>query len=45
LVRQLLDLGADAQLKDKQGKKAIDYARENSYLDGSPVLQQLKTVF
>ena len=45
LVRQLLDLGADAQLKDKQGKRAIDHARENSSLDGSPVLQQLKTAF
>ena len=45
VVRQLLDLGADAQLKDKAGKWAIDYARDNFALSGSPVLQQLKTVF
>ncbi len=45
VVRQLLDLGADAQLKDKAGKWAIDYAWDNFALSGSPVLQQLKTAF
>lgn len=42
VVRQLLDLGADAKLKDKQGKRAIDYARDNFALSGSAVLQQLE---
>ena len=45
VVRQLLDLGADVRMKDKEGKRAIDFARENFRLDGSPVLQQLETVF
>jgi hypothetical protein len=41
LVPTLLKKGANAKVVDKSGKTAVDYAKQNAKLNGSPVLQQL----
>ena len=41
LVPALLKKGANAKVADKSGKKAVDYAKQNAKLNGSPALQQL----
>ncbi|MCR4818217.1 MAG: ankyrin repeat domain-containing protein [Fretibacterium sp.] len=38
----LLEAGADAKIKDRWGKRAIDYARENSSLKGTKALKMLE---
>ena len=38
----LLEAGADAKIKDRWGKRAIDYARENASLKGTKALKMLK---
>ena len=40
LVSFLLDKGADVNIKDNDGKRAVDYARTNRKLAG-PVLRRL----
>jgi ankyrin repeat protein len=42
VIKILLEKGADAKAKDKNGKKAIDYARENPAILNSEVLSQLE---
>jgi ankyrin repeat protein len=41
LVPALLKKSANAKVADKSGKKAVDYAKQNAKLNGSPALQQL----
>ena len=36
IVKLLIDKGANALAKSKEGKKAIDYAKENEKLVGTP---------
>ena len=38
----LLEAGADAKIKDRWGKRAIDYARENASLKGTKALKMLE---
>ncbi|MDR2136793.1 MAG: ankyrin repeat domain-containing protein [Synergistaceae bacterium] len=40
----LLDAGADTEAKDKKGRKAIDYAEENEYLQNTDVLRRLESL-
>ena len=42
VIHFLLDAGADATIKDGEGKLAIDYAVENENLKGTNVLQRLQ---
>jgi ankyrin repeat protein len=39
-VRRLLSGGADKSLKDRQGKTALDLARENKHLDLVALMQE-----
>jgi uncharacterized protein len=40
-IPALLKKGADAKVADKSGKRAVDCAKQNAKLNGSPALQQL----
>ena len=42
VIVTLLNAGADAKLKDKLGKRAIDYARQNQNLKGTKALKMLE---
>ena len=41
IVQLLIEKGADALAKDKNGKKAIDHAQENEKLKGTPAYWKL----
>jgi ankyrin repeat protein len=41
LINYFLDNGADANITDKDNKKAVDYARENKYLNDTEVIWRL----
>ena len=41
-IEILLDAGADAKVKNNDGKMAIDYARKNNKLKGTKVLERLE---
>jgi len=40
IVEALVKAGADGDIKDRQGKKAIDYARARGYSDMVPILEK-----
>jgi hypothetical protein len=40
IVEALVKAGADGDIKDRQGKKAIDYARSRGYSDMVPILEK-----
>jgi len=42
IVETLIDAGANADLKDHEGKRAIDHARVNERLKGTDTLKRLE---
>jgi uncharacterized protein len=40
IVEELVKAGADADIKDEAGRKAIDYARRRGYTDMVPILEK-----
>jgi len=43
IIPVLLDMGADANIRDKYGKRAIDYAKQNkSLMENTEIYQRLK---
>ena len=42
MVTLLLDRGADPKLRDKEGKRPVDYAKENEALKGTDVYRRLQ---
>ena len=44
VVTALLDAGSDVHAKDMFGRTALDNARENTKLKGSPILRRLEEI-
>ena len=42
VITTLLELGTDPKAKDKDGKRAIDYARENPKIKNTEALKKLE---
>ena len=42
VLKVLLEAGADAKVKDDEGKRALDYAMENEKLEGTEALKLLE---
>lgn len=42
IVKILLKAGADVNMTDREGRNAIDYARENTALEATDVLRMLE---
>jgi ankyrin repeat protein len=40
IVEELVKAGADGDIKDRSGRKAIDYARQRGYTDMVPILEK-----
>ena len=40
-IIKILEIGADARLKDKKGRTALDYARENWRFEGTEAMRRL----
>lgn len=42
VIKTLIEAGAAVNIKDKQGKRAVDYARENESLKGTAAFKKLE---